>query len=183
MSVVLFPEHTGATFSPCRYYRYTLWRTWDTSKPACLFLMLNPSTADETDNDPTVERCQRRAVAMGYGGLVVCNIFAYRSTDPGVLYTASDPVGPDNDVAIVAQAQAAGLVVCGWGTHGALQGRGAAVLSMLRDAGVTPHALRINRDGSPQHPLYVGYARQPFAMPTRWPLNQEHPFEPEDACD
>ncbi len=161
----LFPEQTGATFSPCTHYRYTLWRTWDASKPSCLFLMLNPSTADEVDNDPTVERCQRRALAMGFGSLVVCNIFAYRSTDPGALYDLSDPIGPENDAAILAQASRAGLVVCGWGKHGALHGRGNAVLSMLRSAGVKPHALQINGDGSPKHPLYVGYQHAPVEMP------------------
>ena len=157
----LFPEHTGATFSPCSLYRYTLWRTWHASEPTCLFLMLNPSTADESANDPTVTRCQRRAWSMGYGGLVVCNIFAYRSTDPQALYTLDDPVGPDNDAAILDQARQAGLVVCGWGKHGALHGRGTAVLNMLRSAGIQPHALQINGDGSPKHPLYVGYGRQP----------------------
>lgn len=160
----LFPEHSGATFSPCRRYRYTLWRTWDPDKPVCMFLMLNPSTADAVDNDPTVERCQRRAQKLGYGGLVVCNVFAYRSTDPAVLYTEADPVGPGNDAAILEQARSTGLVICGWGTHGALHGRGAAVLDMLRQAGITPHALRLNRDGSPQHPLYVGYAQLPVSM-------------------
>ncbi|MHB1702544.1 MAG: DUF1643 domain-containing protein, partial [Acidobacteriaceae bacterium] len=136
----LFPDHTGATFSPCGKYRYTLWRTWDASKSSCLFLMLNPSTADEVDNDPTVERCQRRALAMGYGGLVVCNIFAYRSTDPDALYSLDDPVGPGNDAAILEQASRAALVVCGWGKHGALHGRGEAVLAMLRSADIKPHA-------------------------------------------
>lgn len=160
----LFPAHTGATFSPCTRYRYTLWRTWDASKLSCLFLMLNPSTADAVDNDPTVERCQRRALAMGFGGLVVCNIFAWRSTDPGALYSLDDPVGPDNDAAILAQASRAGLVVCGWGKHGALHGRGNAVLAMLRSAGVKPHALQINGDGSPKHPLYVGYQHEPVEM-------------------
>ncbi len=161
----LFPECSGATFSPCRRYRYTLWRTWDPGKATCMFLMLNPSTADAIDNDPTVERCQRRAQALGYGGLVVCNVFAYRSTDPNALYAVADPVGPDNNAAILEQARGAGLVICGWGTHGALHGRGDAVLRMLRDAGVAPHALQVNADGSPKHPLYVSYAQQPALMP------------------
>ena len=100
----LFPESSGATFSPCRRYRYTLWRQWD-ERPPATFIMLNPSTADETANDPTVERCQRRAQAMGYGGVRVANIFALRSTDPRALYTAEDPVGPENDHALLTLAR------------------------------------------------------------------------------
>jgi hypothetical protein len=160
----LFPEHTGAKFSPCGKYRYDLWRTWDDAKPSCMFLMLNPSTADAIDNDPTVERCQRRAVKMDYGGLVVCNIFAYRSTDPTALYDLEDPVGSENDATILRRATHAGIVICGWGTHGALLGRGKAVIQMLMDADVKPYALKINADGSPQHPLYVRYAALPCIM-------------------
>lgn len=130
---------------------------------------LNPSTADETDNDPTVERCQRRSLAMGYGGLVVCNIFAYRSTDPSALYTEADPIGPSNDQAILEQAALAGRVVCGWGKHGALHDRGAQVLALLRKNGITPYALQINGDGSPKHPLYVGYHHAPAPMPGTGP--------------
>ena len=157
----LFPETSGALFSPCARYRYRLWRVWNPDRPSLLFVMLNPSTADEIDNDPTVERCQRRAVAMGYGGLQVCNIFAWRSTDPSALYGLEDPVGPDNDEAILAAAGESGLVVCGWGTHGNLMGRGEAVLRLLRAQGVVPHALKINEDGTPGHPLYVSYQTQP----------------------
>lgn len=108
-------------------------------------------------NDPTVERCQRRAIKMGYGGLHVGNIFAWRSTDPTVLPALADPVGPDNDTAILQAAKNAGIVICGWGKHGKLLDRGNQVLEMLLQHGVTPHALAINEDGSPQHPLYVGY--------------------------
>lgn len=152
---------TGATFSECGRYRYGLWRQWDRSQPYCLFLMLNPSTANEVDNDPTVERCERRARAMGFGGLHVANLFAWRSTDPRALALAGDPVGPGNDMAIVKAAKKAGKVICGWGNDGALLGRDTAVLAMLRRAGVQPFALAINKDGSPRHPLYVAYSREP----------------------
>jgi hypothetical protein len=152
----LFPESSGATFSPCRRYRYTLWRQWDERPPAA-FIMLNPSTADETANDPTVERCQRRAQAMGYGGIRVANIFALRSTDPRALYTAEDPVGPENDHALLTLAQGVSLVICAWGSHGRHQGRGVAVRALLHAHDIPLHVLRLNQDGNPQHPLYIGY--------------------------
>lgn len=163
MTFDLFVDR-GAIFSSCRRYRYRLWRRWDGARASLLFCMLNPSTADESDNDPTVERCERRARAMGFGGLVVTNIFAWRSTDPKMLYALADPVGPDNDATILEEAASAGMVVCGWGKHGALHGRGAAVARMLMANGVQPHALKINNDGSPQHPLYVGYDVVPTAF-------------------
>ncbi len=150
----------SAQFSDDRRYRYTLTREWRDG-PSVAFCMLNPSTADETANDPTVERCQRRAHMSGFGKLVVVNLFAYRSTDPKVLRLVSNPVGPRNDEAIIGACSAAQLVVCGWGVHGALYGRGAAVLAMLREAKIVPHALRINGDGCPAHPLYIGYETKP----------------------
>jgi hypothetical protein len=125
-------------------------------------VLLNPSTADETTNDPTVSRCQVRALNAGFGGLLVVNIFAWRATDPAALYQVTDPVGGlDNDFAILAAAKKSKLVVCGWGKHGALQDRGNKVLELIRSAGRVPHALRVNADGSPEHPLYLSYKLQP----------------------
>lgn len=155
-------EKSGAVFSPCGRYRYRLWRTWGEAAPA-VFVMLNPSTADEIENDPTVERCERRARAMGFGGLRVANIFALRSTDPTALYTCDDPVGPENDAAILESVTGAGLVVCAWGAHGNLYQRGEKVLRLLRATGVPPHYLKLNNDGTPKHPLYVGYDVKPQA--------------------
>ena len=163
MNLALF-DTAGATFSKCRSYRYNLYRRWS-SAPAALFVMLNPSTADEIENDPTIERCQRRALDMGYGGIAVVNLFALRATDPRVLYRATDPVGPDNDVAIVTTAKVAGIVICGWEMHGHLHGRGEHVLALLvNEACVTPHALRLNADRTPCHPLYLPYNAKPFPL-------------------
>lgn len=155
-------EQSGAVFSDCRKYRYRLWRTWGEAAPA-VFVMLNPSTADEVENDPTVERCERRARAMGFGGLHVANIFALRSTDPSALYNHDDPIGPDNDAAILESVAGAGLVICAWGAHGNLYQRGQKVLQLLRGAGIAPHYLKLNNDGTPKHPLYVGYDVKPQA--------------------
>lgn len=171
----------GATFSACRRYRYRLWEIWDRTKPIVLYIMLNPSTADEVKNDPTVERCSRRAELLGCGGFRIANIFAWRSTDPKALYdTAIDPISEPpvvvggvtlsvknmmNDQFIRTQALGANLVICGWGEHGAHMGRGDGVMAMLRNANVKPHALRLNKSGQPAHPLYIPYSAQPFEVP------------------
>jgi hypothetical protein len=148
----------GATFSHDRIYRYSLWRTWDLQKGRVLWIMLNPSTADEVELDPTVRRCIGFAKAWGYGGIEVCNIFALRSTDPKVLYSHPDPVGPDNDDAITNSADAA-RVVAAWGVHGALRGRGAELAKMF-DGVVNLECLGVTKDRHPKHPLYVSGATE-----------------------
>jgi len=157
---------TGAVFSDCMTYRYKLWRVWDDTKPSVMFLMLNPSTADESENDPTVERCERRARQMGFGALAVCNLFAFRATDPKDMKAATDPVGTENDAVIIEEAKRADLIVCAWGTHGSHSGRSRQVRAMLNDAGIDVHCLRIGKTGEPGHPLYIAYSAQPFPMPT-----------------
>lgn len=155
-----------ADYSPCEQYRYALTRVWDDAGARVLFVMLNPSTATEAQNDPTVERCERRARALGFGAFRVCNIFAFRATDPKVMRAAADPVGRQNDAAILegagwASAAGAGRIVCAWGTHGAHLGRGPAVERLLRGTGQALFHLGLSRDGHPKHPLYIGYAQQP----------------------
>ena len=150
-----------AVYSPCERYRYALTRVWDDSGARVAFVMLNPSTATEVQNDPTVERCERRARALGFGAFRVVNIFAWRDTDPRAMRAASDPVGPDNDAAILDAADWAGLAVCAWGSHGAHLDRGPAVARLLRASGARLCHLGLTKDGHPRHPLYVGYAVQP----------------------
>lgn len=157
----LFGDASGAELSECRTYRYVLWRVWDSTKPPMVFVLLNPSTADEIEGDPTVARCVRRAIALGCGSLWVVNLFAYRSTKRAVLKTLPDPVGPGNDEFILAAARRAGEVVCGWGNDGKLLGRDQAVLGMLRSNGIKTMALAVNDDGTPGHPLYLPYALRP----------------------
>ena len=132
-----------AVYSPCGLYRYLLTRVWDAAGPKALFVMLNPSTATELQNDPTVERCERRARALGYGAFRVTNIFAWRATDPMAMRAVADPVGPLNDMALRQSVGWADLVLCAWGTHGAHLGRGAAVASMLRGGGKPLHHLGV----------------------------------------
>ena len=145
----------SATFSADRVHRYLLTRTWDASLPSVNFLMLNPSTADAFQLDPTNRRCVGFAQAWGYGSMVTTNIFAYRSTNPAGLRTAADAVGPENDDTILSAAKSADLVIAAWGTRGELQGRGTAVREMLGEADVALHALRLTKAGHPGHPLYV----------------------------
>lgn len=154
-----------AVYSPCESYRYLLTRTWDAGGPRALFVMLNPSTATELQNDPTVERCERRARALGFGAFRVCNIFGFRATDPKVMRAAADPVGPGNDEAIAGSAPWADRIVCAWGSHGAHLDRGRAVERLLRGTGRPLHHLGLTRDGQPRHPLYIGYDRQPEPWP------------------
>ncbi len=154
-----------AIYSDCENFRYSLTRIWQAGGNTALFVMLNPSTATEVENDPTVERCERRARALGFGGFRVCNIFAWRATDPRNMRAQSDPVGPGNDAAIDEASQWADRVICAWGTHGAHLERGAKVEALLRAREVDLWHLGLTKDGHPKHPLYIAYSVQP----TRWP--------------
>lgn len=148
---------SGADFSICRRWRYRLWREWDDQLPVLNFIMLNPSTADETTNDATVERCYRRAVMQRYGKLIVTNLFAYRATDPDVMKAAEDPVGPDNDAQILAAADEAGVIICAWGVDGGFRDRAKHVVSLLVEKNYRLAALALTKDGHPKHPLYCPY--------------------------
>jgi len=150
-----------ARYSDCAAYRYALTRVWGAGGRRVCFVMLNPSTATEVQNDPTVERCERRARVLGCDGFAVANIFAFRATDPKVMRAVADPVGPGNDAAILELAGWAGRVICAWGTHGAHLQRGPQVEALLRGAGHRLQHLGLTQGGQPKHPLYIGYERQP----------------------
>ena len=150
-----------AIYSDCERYRYSLTRVWEEEGSKATFVMLNPSTATEVQNDPTVERCERRARALGHGSFCVTNIFAWRDTDPKQMRRAEDPVGPENDAAIATAADWADFVVCAWGTHGAHLNRGPEVEALLRSKGQALFHLGLSKAGHPKHPLYIGYQQQP----------------------
>ena len=166
-------QHSGngcfskAVYSGCGAYRYALTRTWDPKGPRLLWIMLNPSTADERRNDPTIERCERRARQLGFGAFRVVNIFGYRATDPADLRRAALPVGPSNDRIAMRSVTgwaggAADMVLCGWGSHGTHLGRGAEFAAKLSRAGRTLHHLGLTDGGQPRHPLYISYAQTPL---------------------
>lgn len=125
--------------------------------------MLNPSTATEVQNDPTVERCERRARTLGFGGFQVTNIFAWRDTDPRNMKAAQDPIGPDNDATIIAGAAWAERIIAAWGTHGAHLDRGTHVSKILGETGQPVFHLGLSKHGHPKHPLYLPYTQQPQA--------------------
>jgi hypothetical protein len=154
-----------AIYSDCENYRYALTRIWDEAAGKVAFVMLNPSTATEVQNDPTVERCERRARALGFGAFRVCNIFAWRDTNPRDMRRAVDPIGPQNDIAISEACAWADHVVCAWGTHGEHLSRGPEVEALMRASGKPLYHLGLSKAGHPKHPLYISYATQPMLWP------------------
>lgn len=150
-----------AEYSRCEQYRYSLMRVWDANAPKVMFVMLNPSTATEAQNDPTIERCERRARTLGFGGFRATNIFALRETDPAQMRKAAEPVGEANDAIVLAGADWADMTIAAWGVHGLHQDRGAIVETLLRNAGHQLYHLGLTKGGLPRHPLYVAYARKP----------------------
>ena len=145
----------SAIFSDDRRYRYLLTRRVGTSQSRVLFIMLNPSQADEVRNDPTIRRCIGFARDWGFGLLEVVNLFALMSTNPKTLLDVEDPVGPDNDATIQAALQRADKVILAWGNHGSRHGeRAAHVTKMALDVS-TPHHLGLTKLGFPGHPLLL----------------------------
>lgn len=144
-----------AVFSEDRVYRYVLTRVWDDiGFDRMVWILLNPSTADEKKDDPTIRRCIAFARAWGYGGMELVNLFAYRSTNPDVLPRIPDPFGPLNLAHIAEITRDAPLIVCGWGRRPPFD-HDKRVLAMLRQYGRTLHCLGTNGDGTPAHPLYL----------------------------
>lgn len=153
---------TGTIFSEDRKYRYTLRREINAlGEGTCGFVMLNPSTADETKDDPTIRRCISFARSWGYAALEILNIFALRSTDPSVLKDSDDPIGILNDYYIALTVDKCDRVVLAWGAHGYLHGRGPQVAHLISENKQTyylhcshsPNGL--TKGGQPMHPLYL----------------------------
>lgn len=163
-------------------YRYRLWREWGDPLDRAVFIMLNPSSADAEDDDPTIRRCLGFAMAIGCGALDVVNLFAYRTPDPDVLLDAwshnADIVGPENDAHIGAtvatpvcyppgEPVGRRVVICAWGAHPLVKHRAAEVLGLLRLARVQPLCLRQTKDGHPGHPLFLPAALRPVPLVPR----------------
>jgi len=145
-----FIINKGALFSPCRKYRYKLWRTWGWGHKVA-FIGLNPSIADEEINDNTVTRCINYAISWGFDGLIMLNAFGYRATKPQDLKKAKDPIGPDNDRILIESCRQASLIVAAWGSHGGYMKRHDKLLKILPEL----HFLKLTQRGYPNHPLYL----------------------------
>lgn len=141
---------TGAVFSDCRCYRYSLWRIWDFSGPLVMFIGLNPSTADERHDDPTLVRCLRFAKEWGFSGLYMANLFAYRATNPRALTKVIDPIGVENDKWLIDLSQRSETVVGAWGNRGRYLNRSSLVSALIPDM----KCIKRNKSGEPAHPLY-----------------------------
>lgn len=168
----------SACFSDDARYRYRLTRPFYVPKmdlfaprtsKTCLFIMLNPSTADAFFEDPTIRRCMNFARGWRFDVLEVVNIFALRSTDPHALYEHEDPIGPDNDAHIIEAVSRSELVIAAWGAHGRLKERGKRVLELLVSR-ADVHALKISKKtGAPGHPLYLASDTVPVMLQRRSP--------------
>ena len=151
------PLTSYAHLSDCGNYRYTLGRRWDEG-PTATFVMLNPSTADASQDDPTIRRCIGFAKAFGCGGLHVVNLYAFRATKPADLWKAPDPIGPENDETLRSTFLTAygegSPVIAAWGANAdPLRARFVEVIA--RAAGVTLAALGVTKNSAPRHPLYL----------------------------
>jgi hypothetical protein len=146
---------SDASLDPERRYRWWLLREWDASLPRLVVIGLNPSTADEREDDPTIRRCIAFAKRWGYGSLTMLNLFAFRSTDPDGLYSIVDPIGWLNDQTLTEQTRGAPMVLCAWGAGGAILDRGPKVIKSLLGLGRPLCSLGVTKDGHPKHPLYL----------------------------
>lgn len=149
-----------AVISDCGLYRYRLMRVWDSDLPLLEWIMLNPSTANASLDDPTIRRCIGFAVLWGYGGIIVHNLYALRATNPEVLLNYSgNAVGPDNHWYL--DRSVADCTIVAWGAHPAGRARIAAGLRIQRQRLL---CLGTTASGAPKHPLYVPSK----TVPMRW---------------
>lgn len=159
--------NSSAVFSECRMFRYTLERIWNLGYPLLLVVMLNPSVADQEKNDPTITRVIKRAKASGFGGIIVCNLYAFRSPYPAKLEERwaimAEIIGKGNDQAILESVQRCDAAFLAWGSHKLAAKRDREIIEMLREE-VPLLMLEKTKDGFPKHPLHVAYARgfQPY---------------------
>lgn len=147
---------SGAEFSKDKRYRYALWRVWGPSAKRLVIIGLNPSTADETNNDPTIRRCITFADREKCDGLIMLNLFAWRSTDPTLLTHLDDPIGPKNIETIEDYTVSPDhKIVLAWGTQRVAKKQGPVVIKHLQQRGCKLYSFGLAKSGAPKHPLYL----------------------------
>ena len=155
-----FKSKNDAKFSPCRKYRYVLYRIWDKSKPLVMFIGLNPSKADETRDDPTIRRCINFAKSWEYGGIFVTNLFAYRTNIPKKMKSYDDPIGEENDKWIKIISKKASIIIAAWGNEGVYLNRARVIEESISNL----KCIKKNKSGEPSHPLYLKANLKPISM-------------------
>lgn len=150
--------HQTVRFSVCHTYRYELWRRWNESLPYAMFIGLNPSTADETNDDPTIRRCRRFAKDWGYGDLCMVNLFGYCAKQLKNMKQEINPIGPDNNQTLIDIAANAEIIVGAWGNHGLFMNRSKEIKLLIKNV----MCLKVNKSGEPTHPLYLGSYLKPI---------------------
>ena len=150
----------NAILSEDRKYRYVLSRIWDETKPKVMIIGLNPSTADETEDDPTIGRCISFSKSWGYGGVYMLNLFAFRATQPKDMFNAENPIGLENNSYIEIYSKKVEKIVCAWGNHGTYKNRG----NEIREKFDKLFYLTLNQTGEPAHPLYL----KSELVPKKW---------------
>ncbi len=155
-------------FSEDRRYRYVLWREWEpllSEQPSyVMFIGLNPSTADEESDDPTIRKCIGFTKRWGHDALCMTNLFAYCATNPSMMKKQPDPIGLDNNDWLLALAKDAARIIACWGLHGRFLLRDNEVLRMIKATGRRVECLRVTGSGHPEHPLYVPYDVTPVPL-------------------
>ena len=150
-----------AILDPSRTYRYVIKRQWGKNNENFInFVLLNPSTADETNDDPTIKACIKIGQNLGYDGLWITNLFAFRATKPVDLKKSSNPIGILNNKYLEDYAKKSKMVLLAWGNHGNFLGRNKEVIKILFEN--IPHCLEITKLGNPKHPLYIKRTAKPF---------------------
>jgi hypothetical protein len=156
----------GADLSPCQSYRYQLTRALPAGEGVCVFVMLNPSTADGLQDDATIRRCLGFTHAWGFRELRVVNLFAWRATLPRDMLKQVDPVGPDGDGWILRATADAARIIAAWGAHSSptVRRRADHVRALMLQHGRAVHHLGLSKAGHPKHPLFL----ENSTCPTRW---------------
>jgi len=149
----------GAFFSKDKKYRYLLTRSWDKTKPSCCFICINPSKANDTDNDNTVTSCINKAKDLGFGSIEMVNLFGLVDTNRDLLYEIKDPVGPENDKYLKNSVNRCDKIIVAWGNGGNYMNRDMVILEILKKSGKTISCLAKNDGGQPRHPGRMGIVK------------------------